>query len=534
MALPEKSTLDTVVDVFQTSCVALVPAIAVRYINTGDRTLDNALIAFITGLSTVFITSICMGLRNKHDFIVTLNIITKNLKYRCFRHKEPTEHHGFLTHELPPINLDDSKNRVSVYLLMGKALTKQQYSKIVIWLNNNIPVKRYVPYIEFTAGDGGFEPLTGFAKFNRSLIAYPFYYVDTDIVYWDMINTSTNEVRFSSTSQKALDFFMSILKKEGLLPANFSPFKEPEQKHEIMQRRTKIYNYQSNNSSLRFMADANTERSFDSLFFTQKDKLLRMVKKFADGSLYPKHIHSDNKLGILLYGPPGTGKSAFVIALANYLHKHIVIVDMTKIITCGNFEALMETDKDCILLFEEMDCVLGVLKKRDGMGPVQHPKIDEDYNTLMTLFTNTEDKEEKKRIMEKLDKHKFNKENALHLGYILQRLDGIFNETGRVIVGCTNHPELIDPALLRPGRFGIKVELGLCTKTSITDILAYYMELDPIQKRRVDEADLPENCYSPAELIQRIQMYYDEDVDKNVCLDKLIHDLRTRAGVRVD
>lgn len=528
MALPEKSTLDTIVDVFQTSCVALVPAVAVRYINSGDRTLDNALIAFITGLSTVLITSICAGLRNKHDFIMALNIIIKNIKYRCFRHKTSGEHHGFLTHELPPINLDDAKNRVSVYLLMGKSVSKQEYSKIVVWLNNNIPVKKYVPYIEFRSGDYGFEPLTDFAKFNKSLIAYPFYYVDTDIVYWDMINTSTNEVRFSSTSQKALDFFMSLLKKEGLLPENFSPFKEPEVKQEIVQRRTKIYNYQPSNSSMKFMADANTERSFDSLFFTQKDKLLRMVKKFADGNLYPKHIPSDNKLGILLYGPPGTGKSAFVIALANYLRKHIIIVDMTKIITCGNFEALMEIDKNYILLFEEMDCVLGVLKKRDGVESVQQSKIDEDYNTLITLFTNTEDKEEKKRIIEKLDKHKFNKENALNLGYILQRLDGIFNETGRVIVGCTNHPELIDPALLRPGRFGIKIEMTLCTKKSITDIIAYYMKLDTVQIKRIDEADLPENYYSPAELIQRIQIYYDEDIDKNICLDKLIRDLLTR------
>lgn len=529
--ISEDSTFDAFIRIVQTSCIALVPTLTIKYIDTGDRTLDNTLITFVTGLSTILITGLCMGLQNKNNIAFKIRFIIEKIKQSLFKY-DYTDfvYHGFLTYELPIMELTNTKNRVSVYLKMSELLTKQQRINIVSWLNKSILVKKYVPYIEFLPYEYGVGISTAFTNFNKSGMAYPFYYVNTDIIYWDMFEPTTHDVRFSSTSQKALDFFVNILKKEQLLSENLNPFKPSEQK-QIVERKIEIYEYCPINS-VKFMAYPNTKRSFDSLFFTQKDKLLRMVQKFADGTLYPKHVHVDNKLGILLYGPPGTGKSAFVIALANYLQKHIIIVDMTKIITCNDFNNLMKMGKDHILLFEEMDCILGVLKKRDSSEPTLQSKIDEDYNTLMTLFINTDDPIEKKQIREKLDVHKHNKANALQLGYVLQRLDGIFNETGRVIIGCTNHPELIDPALLRPGRFGIKIELGLCTKQMITDIITYYMELDNIQKKRISETDLPENHYSPAELIQRIQMHYEEEEDKNICIDKLIHDLRTRAGIQ--
>lgn len=532
----EKSTFDIMIDVLQTSSIALAPALAARYINTGDRILDSALIAFITSISTVTISGLAAGLRDTQNFVINFYIALERLKRFCFRlGTTSVAKYGFLNREFPVIDLENSKNRVPVYLNMGKSLTKENYSKIVVWLNDNIPIKTRVPYIEFMASDGAFEPNTGFAKFNKGLIAYPFYHVDSDIVYWDMLNTTTNEIRFSSTSQKALNFFVGVLKSEKLLPTWFDPFSKEEPKSDkpvAAIRRTKIYNY-GGGGSLTFMADANVNRSFDSLFFNQKDRLLKMVEKFSTGTLYPKHIHSDNKLGVLLYGPPGTGKSAFVIALANYLHKNIVIVDMTKILTCGEFDNLMNLDKSYILLFEEMDCVLGVLKKRsDGVMSIaqqRQTKFDEEYNALMTLFVNTEDKDEKKRLMDRIDKHKNNKDNALHLGYILQRLDGIFNETGRVIVGCTNHPEQIDPALLRPGRFGIKMELGLCSGAMIEEIITYYMQLDKTQVACICEAGLPAGKFSPAELIQTIQMYYDEEADRDQCLRALLDCLRARC-----
>jgi len=51
-----------------------------------------------------------------------------------------------------------------------------------------------------------------------------------------------------------------------------------------------------------------TKRNFDSLFFTDKDKLVRLVRAFCDGTLVPAHLPLPSNLLILVHGPPGCGK----------------------------------------------------------------------------------------------------------------------------------------------------------------------------------------------------------------------------------
>ena len=161
--------------------------------------------------------------------------------------------------------------------------------------------------------------------------------------------------------------------------------------------------------------------------------------------------------------------------------------------------------------------------KRDG-----HNQISEDeaqYNKLVNLYAMTDDKDEKKRIMANIEAVKKENEDSLNLGYVLQRLDGIYDETGRVIIACTNHPDKIDPALLRPGRLGTKVKLGNCTAKMMEDIIGYYMCLDETQRKRIRDANLPVDNWPPAEVIQYIQMHYSENDDKDVALGHILEHL---------
>lgn len=125
--------------------------------------------------------------------------------------------------------------------------------------------------------------------------------------------------------------------------------------------------------------------------------------------------------GILLFGPPGCGKTMLMKALANELKVEMVTVKCSDIMSkwYGESETklaeLFETAKErrpAIIFFDDMEAMA---KHRDlYAGDDVTPRL---------------------------------------LSILLAELDGMDNASGIILVGTTNKPELVDPALLRPGRF---------------------------------------------------------------------------------
>jgi len=70
--------------------------------------------------------------------------------------------------------------------------------------------------------------------------------------------------------------------------------------------------------------------------------------------------------------------------------------------------------------------------------------------------------------------NKQGKEEKLNLGTILNVLDGILEIPGRVILISTNHPERLDPALIRPGRMDMVLEFTKCNTSMYTDIIQQF------------------------------------------------------------
>lgn len=61
----------------------------------------------------------------------------------------------------------------------------------------------------------------------------------------------------------------------------------------------------------------------------------------------------------------------------------------------------------------------------------------------------------------------------------------------------TNHPEQINPALLRPGRIDIKQELKRCTKSIVKEMIEFFFD----QESHIDVSQLHDYAYSPADVI---------------------------------
>lgn len=82
------------------------------------------------------------------------------------------------------------------------------------------------------------------------------------------------------------------------------------------------------------------------------------------------------------------------------------------------------------------------------------------------------------------------KKDALNLTGLLNVLDGVVDTPGRMLIMTTNHPEMLDPALIRPGRIDKKVLLGYMQAPDIIQMLEHYFqgELSNKQRIRVNEA----------------------------------------------
>ena len=124
--------------------------------------------------------------------------------------------------------------------------------------------------------------------------------------------------------------------------------------------------------------------------------------------------------GYLFYGPPGTGKSSLVRALASDLSLEIASLDIGRATL---------TDDD---LREAMTC-----------APKGSLIVIEDVDAI---FTGREGGE---------------KRSGVSFSGLLNAIDGVAAQEGRALVMTTNHKERLDPALIRPGRADVHIELGL-------------------------------------------------------------------------
>lgn len=126
------------------------------------------------------------------------------------------------------------------------------------------------------------------------------------------------------------------------------------------------------------------EKTFDSLFFRQKDNLLNIVRHFQAKSGKYAVSGYPHKLGLLLHGPAGSGKTSLIKALAQYTGRSIVNVPLSRIATNSElmdifFEKRYHVSgevvpvslgfKDVIFVMEDVDAASKVVRRRDDKRP---------------------------------------------------------------------------------------------------------------------------------------------------------------------
>jgi len=212
-----------------------------------------------------------------------------------------------------------------------------------------------------------------------------------------------------------------------------------------------------------------SNKNFTNIFFKDKNIILEKINNFCNNEeLYNKY-GIPYHLGILIYGPPGTGKTSFIKAITNYLNRHLIVINMNKIKTNQNLSTIFNEKtynklnknnsinwKNKILLFEDIDCSIDIIKKRKN-----EYELDSDSDSEST---------------KKIKKFKYIPDNPdkITLGHILNLLDGVKENPGRIIIITTNHKDKIDQALLRPGRIDLCLEFNNINYDILTEMYNYY------------------------------------------------------------
>lgn len=152
--------------------------------------------------------------------------------------------------------------------------------------------------------------------------------------------------------------------------------------------------------------------------------------------------------GVLLWGPPGCGKTLLAKAVANESKANFISIKGPELLNkyVGESERAVRQVFDrarssipCILFFDEMDALV--------------PKRDDSLSEASSKVVNT----------------------------LLTELDGLSSRAGIYVIAATNRPDMIDPAMLRPGRLGTSVFVDLPTPDERVDILkALYKKALPL------------------------------------------------------
>ena len=265
-------------------------------------------------------------------------------------------------------------------------------------------------------------------------------------------------------------------------------------------------------------------RTFDSFFHPEKASVLALIDQFVNKTGKFAVPGYPQKLGFLLYGPPGTGKTSFIKALAKYTNRHIVNVPLNRIKTNHDLYSIMFDQKvllvgsatekklshdKVVFVMEDIDAETSIVQKRSSVIPA---KVEEEDSMMMEVATaalaalSSQNEDEK-------DVSLFKKDNSdnLSLAALLNVLDGVVDTPGRIVVMTTNHPEKLDPALIRPGRINRKLLLGNVKKAEARDmILHYFSELSDAQDALLYEV-FTDDAFTPSQIETLCSEY--EDVD---------------------
>ena len=183
-------------------------------------------------------------------------------------------------------------------------------------------------------------------------------------------------------------------------------------------------------------------RSFNDVFIPdrQKKELVDSISKFIERRKWYEEHKIPYHFGILLHGPAGTGKSSIIHAIICKWRCNPIYIksgDMGEAFSKTGWTMLLNPNEDVNLV------------------------ISEDID--VSNFTEVRKNEETKDRVE-----------VNQLGKVINFMDGLNSPQNVIYIFTTNHVDKLDPALIRPGRIDLVLEIGYVDNETFSKFLKFH------------------------------------------------------------
>ncbi len=231
---------------------------------------------------------------------------------------------------------------------------------------------------------------------------------------------------------------------------------------------------------------SNNTRKLDTIILKNslKDDIKTDLQLFLNSEEWYKERDIPYTRGYMFYGHPGTGKTSMIKGISLYAKRHIHSLVLSDVSSDTELMNLLKSInyKETVLVIEDIDATLSVVKSRD-INEKEKPKSDKKKK-------DDSDNDNKKQ-------NENHSKSSLTLSGLLNAIDGVFTCNGRILIMTTNHPEVLDSALIRPGRIDSKYLFDNCDKKQIKELYEMFFnnECDMQQLNNIKN-----NNYSPAHI----------------------------------